>query len=220
MGSSDETKRRRLLNEEAERRLIKKLTPQKSGVWTISDVRTIFGGMWDLYRVGSGVNVPGEIVCRHVAAALCIALRQDGYKAYVDSFLTKPVPGSPYGGHATLVVKFEDDWYYVESDMGIDGYHNVGRSSLIPRNRRGFDGTELEGLPMTLDGSKQVDVGWMNNRSNGRELTSFRVRVDDRTLSVWHREYQKQKAYVFHEVYDRSAYGLVGRGKGKRKVLS
>lgn len=220
MSSSDETKRRRILNEEAERRLLKKLAPQKSGVWTLQDVRTIFGGMWDLYRVGSGINTPGEIVCRHVAAALCIALRQDGYHAHVDSFFTKPVPGSPYGGHATLVVKFDKDWFYVESDLSFHGDFHIGRSNKIPDERRGFDGTELEGLPMTLDGSKQVDVGWMNNRSNGRELTSFRIRVDDRTLSVWHREYQKQKAYVFHEVYDKSAYGLVGRGKGKRKVLS
>lgn len=210
--------RTKRLCDEAEARLVAQLQPQKSGRWTLADVRRVHAGSWDLYREGSAVNAPGEVVCRHVAAALAIMLRQDGYRAWVDSFYTKRVPGSPYGGHATLIVKLGDVPYYVESQLV--GSHHVASASAVAASRRGFDGTELEGLPMTLDGSKAVDVGWMDNRSFGRNLTSFRNRVSDRTLSAWHREYQRQMAHVRREVREGRAAGLVGSGLGKRKVLA
>lgn len=197
---------------------------QRSGRWTLADIEWAGAYLWSLCRDDAGLLMPGEVVCRHVAAYLASALDRAGIPCRVDTWSMERVPGSPYNGHATICVRprlasgaLSDSWYYVDwarmVGPGLDNFEAASR-----RVRPGAEGTDYEGLPLTRDGVP--DHQWMANHRYGRALTGWLSKASDRTLRGWVLEWLRQRKYIIQELRTDEALELTGDARTQRLVLA
>lgn len=196
----------------------------RSGNWTEWAVKTIGAYLWSLCAEGVGFNMPGEIVCRHVGAWLYLSMKADGVPVRLDVWKMKP--GQTYWGHVTISYQPllkggvpSTFWYYTDWVHFPDQVRGASR-----RIRPGFEG-DMAGLPPMKTDPSKVDVEYMANlRSDGtifgRPLESWERHANDDEITTWFNEFVDQRQFLYAELKDKTAFEKVGRGVGKRYILT